>query len=243
MFEDKRPRNYKTIGIVVGVAIVTLAVCWWFFLRDTSPTPEAAQNQSVEESLAQIESEQGFDDVRQVNSTEEFSADRPNIDGEMPTSWEFEQLDQAATLQSPDFTFTTTDGAEANGYFRIYLREGAAPEDADYLGRGYASQASEKISYTQPASSQVSSTYLSFFGLDETDNFAYFFVNGNFNLDIGESLGADFGKDDGAYIISGGYASDELEDTMATHKVPLDYFDQTNAYKQAVDIIKSLQIR
>lgn len=242
MFEDKRPRNYKTIGIVAGVAVITLGLCWWFFLRDTTQ-PEPAVNQSVEESLSQIESEQPFDDVREVTNTEEFSADRPNIDGKMPVSWEFEQLDRSATLQSPNFNFTTIDGAEVNGYFRIYLREGAAPEDANYLGRGYASQASEQIDYSQPASGQVNKTYLSFFGLDETDNFAYFFVNGNFNLDIGESLGADFGKEDGAYIISGGYASDELEDTMATHKVPLDYFDQTNAYKQAVDTIKSLQIR
>ncbi len=100
----------------------------------------------------------------------------------------------------------------------------------------------EKLIYVSPAPNQRPETNLSFFGLDSSDHFAYFMIAGNFSLVKDESLGPEYGTEPETYIITGGYSSNELAEDMATNPVPLEYFSTTTAYKQAIEIIKSLKI-
>ncbi len=67
-------------------------------------------------------------------------------------------------------------------------------------------------------------------------------IAGNFSLQKDESLGPEYGREPETYIIAGGYSSTELTDDLATNQVGLEYFSQTNAYKQAIEILKSLKI-
>jgi len=68
-------------------------------------------------------------------------------------------------------------------------------------------------------------------------------IAGNFQLNTGETLGPSYGKESETFIVAGGYSAKDLTDDMATNKVPTQGYNQTNAYKQALDIVKSLQLQ
>ena len=160
-----------------------------------------------------------------------------------PDAWKVSESSGGVRITSPDFIYQTAAGVEVDGYFRVYIRLGARSVDGKYIGRGVAIKPSEKLKYDNPTPGQRKTTLLSSFGLDKTDNFGFFLIAGNFNLKKGETLGPDYGKEADAFIISGGYSSSELKDDMATNMMPVESYAQTNAYKQAVKIIQSLQLR
>src|SRR5690606_36986054 len=130
--------------------------------------------------------------------------------------------------------YETTSKGVVNGNFRVYIRVTAREIDGKYIGRGFAIAPSEPLVYSNPLSTQRKDTYLSAFGLDKTDNFNFFLIAGNFNLKKGDSLGPNFGKEAGTYIIAGGYSSDDLKDDLAMNTVPTDSYSKTEAYKQAI---------
>jgi hypothetical protein len=146
-------------------------------------------------------------------------------------------------LESPDFSYQTTSKGTVTGNFRIYIRKGARTVDGKYIGRGYAFQPSEKLVYAQPALGQRADTYLSLFGLDTPDNFAFFLIAGNYNLNKGDTLGPDYGKEIDTYIIAGGFSAKDQKDDLATNPVSTEMVKISNAYKQAQVILKSLQLR
>lgn len=151
--------------------------------------------------------------------------------------------DRGVRVESPTFTYTTLEKGDVAGEFRIYIRKGARASDGAVIGRGVAIQPSEKLVYTQPALDQRKDTLLSLFGLDTKDNFAFFMIAGNFQLNAGDTLGPDYGKEQDAFIVAGGYSSQDLVDDMATHPVAISTIATSNAYKQAVEILKTLQLR
>lgn len=237
----------KRVALTVVALIVLAGLAYggwrWYDAREASEPAQSVEEQQSGNDSTKEEQQVGGEDVPEATSTESFSSSSPELELTHPSLWTVEEDDDDGIhLTSPDFTFETVDGREVEGYFDIYIRQGARDQDSRYLGRGIAAQPSERLTYDDPPEGQRTETNLSFFGLDNPDNFAYFFVAGNFDLERGESLGSDYGQEESTYLISGGYASDELEDDMATHTVPLDYFDQTNAYQQAIDIIESLRL-
>lgn len=184
------------------------------------------------------------DDVPSVAATKTFKADFPRIEFTYPENWKVTENSEqeGVRVESPNFNYTSINGSKVSGYFRIYIRQGARQQDGRYIGRGVAAADSEKLTYIAPASEQRPETNLSFFGLDSDDNFAFFMIAGNFSLMKGDSLGPDYGKEAETYIITGGYSSNELTEDLATNPVPLDYYRTTNAYKQAMEILKSLKL-
>jgi hypothetical protein len=112
-----------------------------------------------------------------------------------------------------------------------------------YIGRGYAIGPSVSLTYTNPQPGQLATTWLTNYGLDKTNNFAFFLIAGNFDLTTGQTLGPNYGTESGTYIIAGGYTTNQLTDDLETNMVPTSSFSQTNAYKEAVDIVKSIQIQ
>jgi hypothetical protein len=241
----KQRRLVRKKWLVAGVGVISLiglgAGAWSLWGRN----PQSAQpstNQEAVVSSEEPETVAASSDVAEATEQETFKTDHPRVEFRYPTSWTVTESDNGVRIESPDFTYQTIDGETVTGYFRIYIRQGARSADSTYIGRGIAVQPSEKLVYSEPAPGQRPETNLTQFGLDTPDHFAYFFIAGNYALQQGETLGPGYGKEAETYIIAGGYSSKELADDLATHKVSLEYYQQTNAYRQAVDIIKSLKV-
>jgi hypothetical protein len=219
-------------GIGFGAALLTS--------ESTSPTKPADTSQADE-----VESESDeTTDIPIATATKTLKTDFPRIELAYPDNWIVtENKEQSGIrLESPEFTYMSISGSPIKGNFRVYIRQGARQQDSKYIGRGVAAQPSEKLIYTNPIASQRPETNLSFFGLDSSDNFAYFLIAGNFSLQKEESLGPEYGTEAETYIIAGGYSSKELAEDLATNPVPVEYFSTTEAYKQALEIVKSLKI-
>jgi len=221
------------LGIGFGAAVLTSS-------SETSPASSTTTPESNEPSSASS----AATDVPTVTATKTFKADFPRIEFTYPENWNVtaNRDQEGIRIESPEFNYQSVNGSTIEGHFRIYIRQGARQVDSKYIGRGIAALPSEKLAYVNPPAGQRPETNLSFFGLDSSDHFAFFLIAGNFSLEKDESLGPEYGTEPETYIITGGYTSNELTDDMATNPVPLEYFGQTNAYKQAVEILKSLKL-
>lgn len=238
--QNKKIRPKRVLYVII---LVVVAAALFAFVTYKNRQVDQADSLPVGTTPTVTENESSdFSDVPQVAETKVFKSGRPRLELTYPTSWQISENDGGIKLESKEFTYKSTTGEQIKGNFRIYIRQGARSEDSDFIGRGLAIKASEQIDYDDPVVGQRTTTNLSFFGLDSTDHFAYFFVAGNFSLDVGQSLGPDFGKEPEAYVITGGYSSAQLTKDMETNKVPLDYFQTTRAYDQAVNIVKSLKL-
>lgn len=224
--------------IVAGVMLLAVGLAVWKLAGSTkSTTPDT-------NSTANQQDKSSNNDVPQTSEIKQYENGFLGLNLAYPATWTVSEPESkdAVKLESPQFSYETADEQQVTGNFRVYIRKGAREADSKYIGRGLAIKPSEKITYSQPVTGQRTDTLLSSFGLDSTDNFAFFLIAGNFQLNTGESLGPTYGKEIETYIIAGGYSGKDLVDDLATNPVPSNNYDQTNAYKQAVEIIKSLQL-
>jgi hypothetical protein len=235
-----KPSKKKWLIIGIVVAIIVGGLGYWILSRPkstTGPTDQATQ------SNAPAPSPTPASDVPEANQTTEYDNGPLGVTLTHPVDWKVTPTEnKGVRVESPTFKLETADGEEVTGLFRIYIRKGARSQDSTYIGRGVALKDSEKITYTKPALGQRSDTLLSTFGLDEPMTFNYFFVAGNFQLKKGDTLGPDYGKEPETFIIAGGYSSDELTDDLAFYSVDTDMPSNSAAYRQAIDIIKSLEL-
>jgi hypothetical protein len=162
-----------------------------------------------------------------------------------PSTWTATEGENKTSVrfESPEFSYTSIAKGKVTGNFRIYIRKGSTDMDRKYIGRGYAIEPSQKLVYNKPTLGQRTDTNLSLFGLDEPNNFAYFLIAGNFELKKGDTLGPDYGKEAETYIIAGGFSDKSLTDNLGTNPVATDYIKTSNAYKQAIEVLKSLQLQ
>ncbi len=243
---NKRPRfPYKrtVLSLVFILTLAGTAYGGWKLFSKNKAAP-AAQESNTQRQTAPNESGAGqtTSDIPEAKETKTFKADHPRISFTYPSNWTVTENDDGVRIESPSFKYLTTDIGEVTGNFRVYIRQQARTSDSKYIGDGVAIKPSEKLIYSNPAVGQLPETNLIHFGLKDTSHFAYFFIAGNYSLQQNDTLGPDYGKEPETYIITGGYSSSDLTDDMATHKVPLDYYIETSAYKQAVEILKSLQL-
>ncbi len=241
---DKPPKNLrppkKFVYAVLGIAVLAgLVFAGWelFGSKNNNQGPIAQPTAEPQQAV------NTNNDVPQATNTKSYESDTIGIKLNHPDTWKVTESGGGVRLTSPNFTYQAVDGTEIDGHFRIYIRLGARSVDGKYIGRGVAIKPSEKLKYSDPLPGQRETTLLSSFGLDKTDNFGFFLIAGNFDLKKGDTLGPDYGKEADAFIVSGGYSSYELKDDMATSMMPAESYDQTNAYKQAVGIVQSLQLR
>lgn len=241
----KTKKPFPTRKLIIVIAIIALGgiafgVYKFVWNKDTPASSNTSQD-TTPETTTQTSS--GPTDVPTVSETKTFEGNFPRSELTYPANWTaMETADRGIRVESPEFSYTLVDGTETTGHFRIYIRQGAREIDSKYIGRGVASLPSEILTYVEPAPGQRTETNLSFFGLDTDDHFAFFFIAGNFTLQKGDTLGPSYGREAETYIISGGYSAKTLADDLATHPVPLEYFNQTSAYAQALDILKSLKL-
>jgi hypothetical protein len=236
-----RGRLKKTI-IWIGALIAVAGIgyeAYRVFTKKSKPLPVTPV--AVQQPPTSIESVPK--DVPDAGTEKEFTSAALNVKLKYPDTWKVtETSDAGIRLESPQFSFITNEEGSVAGVFRIYIRKGARESDSKYIGRGYAISPSEKLTYTNPGNDQRKETLITKFGLDEPTNFAYFFIAGNFQLNKGDTLGPTYGKEADTFIIAGGYASSQKAGDMGFYTVAPDLPATSNAYKQAVGIIASLQL-
>jgi len=239
--KHKRARGNRKklwLGLLIIVVLIGLGLGGMKFAKRTKPitqTQQSVQNKALPDVAT---------DVPDVSTSKTYDSQNMNLTLSYPSNWTLTaSADSSVRIVSPAFSYKNIASEEIKGNFRVYIRQTARPIDTKYIGLGMAAEPSHPLTYAKPTASQRKTTYLTNFGFDTPDNFAFFFIAGNFNLDKGDTLGPNYGTEPGTNIISGGYSSDSLRDDMATHQVPLDYFAKTKAYKQALKIVESLQIR
>lgn len=228
----------KPLGILVLVALVSAGAYfgWKYFEGKDSSAPETPQVSAPVENQ-----DTGQPEVGEL--TEEYSSSELRLDFKHPSTWTVTEGAGGIRVESSDITYTSIDDEQIEGNFRLYIRKGARDVDSKYIGRGVAIKASEELVYNDPEPGQRKETNLSFFGLDMPDNFAFIMVAGNFSLKKGDTLGPGYGTEPDAYIIAGGYTSEDLSEDLATNKVPIESYAYSSAYLEALEIIKSLKLR
>ena len=240
--DKKDKKTLKTITIALGVLLLVGALTFGaytlFFKKDSQQSTAPTTTQPT------IEAPPVAKDVPDATTTKQYENGPMGLKITYPDTWVVAPTaDRGVRVESPAFTYASLEKGDVSGVFRIYIRKGARPPDGKVIGRGVALQPSEKLIYTNPAPDQRKDTLLSLFGLDTVDNFGFFMIAGNFQLNAGDTLGPDYGKEADAFIVSGGYSSPDLTDDMATNTVAISTLPTSNAYKQAVDILKTLQLR
>lgn len=229
------------------VAIIILAaagiVAWKLVpAKQSGQKPSAAaseQNQNTSEDQADAVALA----LGNTNLTETYTSDTLRLEFKHPPGWKVAEQANALMIKSPAFDLADRNGSVASTYFKIYIKQGANGTDGKYLGRGYAVAPSEKLTYANPAVGQRKTTFLTDFGLDTSDNFAYFVVQGNFNLEKGDTLGPKFASETEAFLLSGGFASEQEKDNLQTRLITTDSYKQNLAYQTAVEIVKTLQLK
>lgn len=242
--EPKSPAVSRKRLILVIAGLIIIGAIGFAVAIFTSKPEKPAPSEPVKEETLQNNKSELVGDVPQAAGTKTFKGDFPRVEFTYPDNWTvIENKEQEGIrVESPEFSYMNINGGTVKGNFRVYIRQGARQVDSEYIGRGVAAQQSETLSYKAPAPGQRAETNLSLFGLDSSDNFAFYMIAGNFSLQKDESLGPEYGREPDTYIVAGGYSSKELTDDLAMNQVPLEIFSQTNAYKQSIDILKSLKI-
>jgi hypothetical protein len=238
-------RKYLRPLILILVAAIVLGAgffIWQAYDSDDSADQDHATIPSDEDTPQASNSDVVSGVIPEPPGIETVRTRQPRTEISHPSHWSLIEEGGAVVLESPAFDFVDTSGSETNGVFRIIIRQGATPSESEYFGRGVAAAMSEPLTYTDPATGQRDTTNLSFFGLDSGANIGFFLVAGNFTLTPGDTLGPDFANEPEDYIIAGGYATANQAEGIATIPVAVDFFKSTNAYDQAIDIIKSLKL-
>ncbi len=235
---------FKKLLIVIGILILMALIGFGVGkLLNRKKTPASSAKTTSQNPTTSSPTALKVSDVPEVAGTKTFTSTALGVTLTYPVGWTTNETGGGVRIESPDFNYMTTDKGVVAGNFRVYIRKGARETDSKYIARGVATQPSEPLTYSAPTSIQRKTTNLSFFGLDTPDQFAYFLIAGNFNLKKGDTLGPNYGKEADTVLVTGGYSAKSLADDFATNQVPLGSFQQTNAYKQAIDIIKSLKLQ
>lgn len=246
-YQPKKPANkdvkkyLKPMAVIVIILIIGILV--WEIIP--SKSNEAKTGQDSDQSQAPASINNGAQNKQPDKElAEKYTNDFLRLSFNHPKSWSVKDENDLIIAKSEDIKYTTRDGLEKSGFFKIYIKQSASSSDSKYLGKAYANENSEQISYTNPSAGQRKKTYLTNFGLDGTNNFAFFLVQGNFNLNKGDSLGPKYGSEAEALIIAGGFGSTDLgDDPLATNLISIEDFKQNPSYKIALEIIKTINIK
>lgn len=239
--QSKRPTK-KIIIISVAVALIAAAAAmtWLLLFNDKEAV---APSRNVSDNAQEKNENSSPAQLANSELSQSHTNDFLRLTFKYPKDWKVSDQNDVIVVTSPNFEYSKKDGQETEGYFKVYIKQQATPDDGKFLGRGVAIGPSEKITYASPQPGQRSETFLTNFGLDAQENFAYFVVQGNFDLKPGDTLGPKFAGEAGAYLIAGGYSGAEQKMPLETNLVSLNYFPNDQAYKTALSIVKSLQLK
>ncbi|HEX5798226.1 MAG TPA: hypothetical protein VFX79_02620 [Candidatus Saccharimonadales bacterium] len=231
--------NTKKYLIVAAVLIILGAggfAAWKFLLSSDKQTTDQSEPEAESQSSAAEEASAG-------EPTQEYSSDRLLIDFKYPAGWEVEEDSGEVAVTSPEATVTDVNGEELSAEFKVFIKQGADQSDGEYLGRGFAIRKSQPFKYSDPAAAQREDSFITDFGLDASNNFAYFIAQGNFNLKKDETLGPDFASESDAVLVSGGFYSKDSEDETQLVSLDPEAYQSDETYLLALEIVKTLRLR
>lgn len=233
------PRNKKKYFILFLVLILVLGAGFaiWKFFINRSDQP-SAQLSPATENQVKTPSEDSAS-----APTQEYTSDSLMIDFKYPTGWKVKESSDSLTVSSPETEVATAEGDSVTAEFKLMIKQGADRSDSEYLGRGFALKKSSPLKYSDPATGQRKKTFITDFGLDSSDNFAYFVVEGNFELEKDETLGPDFAKEADAILVSGGFYTKGSGGENKLVATDSETYISNEFYKAAVEIVKTLQLR
>lgn len=232
--------NTKKYLVMISVFVLIIAAggfaAWKFLLSEERPgTQEVPAEESQPENNAKI--------TPDGELSQEYKSDRLLIDIKHPASWKVDEDSGEITVYSPEAEIADSSGKSIPAEFRLLIKLGATETDSEYLGRGFAIAKSEPIKYTDPSPNQRNSSLITGFGLDSSSHFAYFVVQGNFNLSKDETLGQDFASEADEVLVSGGFYSKDSEDETKLVALDTDTYKENETYQTAVEIVKTLRLR
>ncbi len=243
---EKAPKNLimkrLTFVLLFLVALGIVGFAAWKLIPAKGESNKSAQNTQSQSQQAQT-SDPVATALGDTHLTQTYTSDTLRLLIKYPSSWKVTEENNAVTVKSPSFDLADNTGMEDSTYFKVYIKMGATETEGKYLGKGYAIAPSEKLAYTDPLVGQRKTTFLTDFGLDNPDNFAYLVVQGNFELEKGDTLGPKFASEPDAFLVTGGFATETEKDGLQTRLMSMDSYKQNLAYQTGVEIIKSLQLK
>jgi hypothetical protein len=229
--------------LVAIIAIAVVGFAAWKLIPSLSSKNEKTEQPN--QSSQTQETTQASPEELALGSTaltKDYSSDILQLELKYPESWQVSEKGNYILIKSPGFDIADKSGVTSKTYFKVYIEMSTAgTTDSKYLARGYAIAPSQKIGYTDPGPSQRKETYLTDFGLDTPDNFAYFILQGGFKLAKGDTLGPTYASETEAYLIAGGFGSEQQKDNLQTRIMPMDGIKQDMAYKTGLEIAKSIK--
>ncbi len=237
----KPKKRFGKRAVLISIGLVLLvALGYGAYKLFNKPAPAAEQTTQDANSTPEPKTTES---PAAAKGTKTFTAETLAVEFNYPDNWTVTEKDGTITVKSPTFDYKSADaGTVKDGYFRIYIRKSARDIDSKYIGRAVAVQPTEKITYTNPATSQRKETELSYFAYDEPVNFAFVMITPGFTLQKSETLGAKYGKEAEAYIIVGGYSGTDNKDDLSFHSVSLTNIKSAEVVRQATEIFKSLKV-
>lgn len=234
----------RLVYILITIILIGgLAFAVWKLLPSLKTGKQSAQtgqNSQPRQDVAQANPEQLA--LGSTALTKHYTSDTLQLELKYPDSWQVSEKDNYILVKSPEFDMSDNSGLSSKTYFKVYIEMSTAgTTDSKYLGKGYALAPSQKVSYTDPGASQRKDTYLTDFGLDTPDNFAYFILQGGFKLSKGDTLGPGYASEPEAYLIAGGFGNDQQKDNLETRIMAADSYKQDTAYKTGLEIAKSIK--
>jgi len=229
-------KKYLVIFLILILLAAGGFAAWKFLVNDKNP-PE----QQPASAVASTENTSGEDTLSEP--TQEYTSDRLLIDFKYPTGWKVVEDSGEIAITSPKTEIEDFAGENVEAEFKILIKQGADQSDSEYLGRGFAIKKSTPVKYSDPAAGQRKKSFVTDFGLDSSDNFAFFVLQGNFELEKDETLGPDFAKESDAILISGGFYGKDSEDKTGLTYLDPEAYLANETYLTAVETVKTLQLR
>lgn len=240
--KNRRRISMKSVFLSLLLLILVVGIGYGVYsLVIKRGQPEVPVSQPDTSSAKPSDTDSSDQAVQALSET--YTSSRLRLDFKYPADWKVNEVDGGIRIESPSFTYVAKDQSEVNGNFRIYLRKGARAIDGQFLGNAFALSPSQNLEYTSPVSGQRDSTWLTSFWRGSPDGFFFFVVQGNYQLKKGDTLGPDFAKEPGAYLIVGGYSKPENKEDLNMVAMPESDYDQTQQYQTAQAIIQSLQLK
>lgn len=243
---EKAPKKTiikRLILLIIAVAVLAaVGVVAWKLVPAKDEPRQPAQTSQDQTKPAQT-TDPVAAALADTQLSQTYTSDLLRLSLKYPSGWKVSEDNNAVTVKSPSFDIADNSGIENTTYFKIYIKLGATDDEGKYLGKGYAVAPSETINYSDPEVGQRKTTFLTDFGLDNTDNFAYLVVQGNFELEKGDTLGPKFASEPDSFLVSAGFATAEDTGGLQTTLMPIDSYKDNLAYKTGVEIIKSLRLK
>lgn len=236
--ENKRhPKRNKWI-LISGFLIIIIAAGIFFYPKFQNKSKEASTGTSTSNQSQAVVPPQDDNAL-----TENYTGDKIPVDFKYPQDWKVVEDGGYIKVMSPKQTVTDVKGNSIPASFTLFIKQGADKNDSSYLGNGYATNNSESIKYTDPAPGQRPETYNTNFGLNKSDNFTFFIVQGNFNLKKDDTLGPNYASEPDSILILGGYDKGDKSGNSSLISLSLESYQTDKNYQAAVSIVKTIKLK